>query len=297
MAAAEMLTQKLSNLPWNSYKPFFLNPVFRPTHRKNTILCFDIETTGLSPKHCKVTVVCAEDFTTGECHIFEFARYPERAQELVDSLVEVFDNAKSLCAFNGLRFDIPFMATALRLPDDKCAAWAMKTSDILEQSRNRFSKTFSLNVLCETNNIPIKISDGKEAIRMAERGEWDKLNEYCAKDVSILCDLYRKQHIKLPRANVAVNLADWARPGLYHERPAFLHYTRHCLEWSPAECAALRDILAARGDAFHVSDIMDRKVLRNGSELAVTLIHNEVSEAWDTYDCAMSSLEDEGEEF
>ena len=254
------------------------------------MLCFDIETTGLSPKHCSVTVVCAEDFTTGQRYTFEFARYPERVQDLLDEMVAVFDAAKSLCAFNGIRFDIPFIGTALRVPDDKCAQWALKTSDILEQSRQHFSKTFSLNLLCETNGIPVKISDGKEAIRMAERGDWERLNAYCAQDVSILCDLYRKRTLRLPRANVNVDLVEWARPRLYLERPEFLHYMRSCRGWTPDECVTLRDIFRERGDELQSNDLKDRRLVRADGRLSVRLEANEVSEAWGEYEMAMAEL-------
>jgi len=41
---------------------------------KREMLVFDIETTGLDPEHSVVTVVCTEDFETGERRAYEFAR-------------------------------------------------------------------------------------------------------------------------------------------------------------------------------------------------------------------------------
>jgi uncharacterized protein YprB with RNaseH-like and TPR domain len=38
------------------------------------MLAFDIETTGLDPTHSVVTVVCTEDFHTGERRAYEFGR-------------------------------------------------------------------------------------------------------------------------------------------------------------------------------------------------------------------------------
>ena len=219
------------------------------------MLCFDIETTGLDPKRCNVTVVCTEDFVSGVCATYEFARYPQRRQELVDEMVRCFEASESLCAFNGIRFDIPFMVKALGLAQEYQLKWIAKTSDILEQSRIRFKQTFGLNLLCETNQIPIKISDGKEAIRMAEAGRWDELNEYCARDVSILCDIYRKQFITHPRNRQTINLEEWSRSKLYDENPCFFHYCRDTLLWPTAMCANLKDRFRS---IAHIEDTLER---------------------------------------
>ena len=120
------------------------------------MLCFDIETTGLDATKCRVTVVCVEDFVTGDKQCFEFARYPERFDELRDSLGLVLDEARSLCGFNAVRFDIPFLVTALKYSNARRIEWSMKTSDILEHSRHIFKSTFSLNLLCQSNDIPVK---------------------------------------------------------------------------------------------------------------------------------------------
>ena len=54
------------------------------------MLAFDIETTGLQPEKCLVTVVCTQDYFTGERRVYEFARVreeiPEEYQDLVDDL-------------------------------------------------------------------------------------------------------------------------------------------------------------------------------------------------------------------
>jgi hypothetical protein len=38
------------------------------------MLAFDIETTGLDPSHSVVTVVCTQDYHTGERRPYEFGR-------------------------------------------------------------------------------------------------------------------------------------------------------------------------------------------------------------------------------
>lgn len=179
------------------------------------MLAFDIETTGLDREHCLVTVVCTEDFRTGERCAYEFGRVSvegdcgrERAR-LVAALVAAFDSAESLCAFNGVRFDIPFLHKALRLPEATVAGWLLKTTDILEACRLEVfgpRHTFSLNLLCEHNNVQIKTSSGCEAVRMATDGRWQQLREYCADDVRILCDLYRLRKLRNPRGFQTIDL-------------------------------------------------------------------------------------------
>jgi hypothetical protein len=244
-------------------------------------LVFDIETTGLSADKHKVTVVCTEDFVTGARRAFEFARYPENWATLRDELVAAFDAARSLSAFNGIRFDIPFLVKALHIEPARGAQWVTKTSDILEQSRLRFKTTFPLNLLCQANGIPMKISDGREAIRMAERGDWDTLNEYCAMDVSILCSLYRKRHIVHPRCQSAIDLAAWTRDGLFDEQPAFHAFAREVLGWDADRCAAASAALRHRRErpgGMDIRDLQDRRF--DPATQAFVFEHNELSKGW-----------------
>lgn len=190
------------------------------------MLAFDIETYGLDPKKHAVTVVCTEDFHTGEQRKYEFARYAKQAdmkKQLTADLVAAFDAAECLCAFNGVRFDLPFLQKALDIDPHTVAGWVLKTTDILEQSRLRYKTTFSLNLLCEHNGIPVKISSGLHAVKMAQDGEFDKLAEYCADDTAILCKIYRLQHITLPKLNQTQDLMLWAPKSVYDSQKTGVH--------------------------------------------------------------------------
>jgi len=127
----------------------------------------------------------------------------------------VFDSARSLCAFNGVRFDISFLQTSLGIPSGTTTQWVLKTTDILESYLLVHGHTFSLNLLCEANSISVKISSGLHAIHMAEAREWEPLRAYCADDVSILCKLYRLRRLTNPRTKAVMDLADWAHPRMY----------------------------------------------------------------------------------
>jgi hypothetical protein len=187
------------------------------------MLAFDIETTGLDRDRCQVTVVCTEDFRTGEKRAYEFGRALQGGEEaqlhaLKEQLVEAFDAAESLCAFNGVRFDLPFLYKALRLPEATVAGWMVKTTDILEACRLQVfgpRHTFGLNLLCQHNGVPMKSSSGCEAVRMAAQGRWQELLDYCADDVRILCDLYRRKVLRNPRGWQAIDLQRIAHDNLY----------------------------------------------------------------------------------
>jgi len=72
---------------------------------------------GLDPALKLVTVMCTEDFYTGEKIAYEFAwlraEDPGRIAATTAVMVAAFDGARSLCAFNGVRFDIPFLQASL----------------------------------------------------------------------------------------------------------------------------------------------------------------------------------------
>jgi hypothetical protein len=178
---------------------------------------FDIETTGLGDRDT-VTVVCTEHYESGVVGVFNFAKAAtddERAR-LRGALVQEFDRATTLCAYNGVRFDLPFLQRALALPVETVTQWVLKTSDILEQLRLRDNATCKLDYLCTLNGVPSKSSSGLEAIRMAAAGRWDELELYCSNDVRIMCELYRKRFLQHPtRKGARIDLAAYVPPGFY----------------------------------------------------------------------------------
>lgn len=188
------------------------------------MLAFDIETTGLKPDRHEITIVCTEDFATGKRTAYEFGRlkvagdnkgYENAKQQMLHDLTM----ATTLCAFNGLAFDIPFIHKFFSVDNAVVAEWKRKLSDIFVHCKNAYMHTFSLNLLCEKNNVPVKISSGLQAVEWAREHNWDSLLEYCTADVAILNNLYRKRYLLNPRNNAIMDLKFIAREPLYASDP------------------------------------------------------------------------------
>ena len=139
----------------------------------------------------------------------------EQRDLLLREMIELFDASTSLCAFNGIRFDIPFLMQAFDIPAQTATKWVLKTTDILECCRNLHKHTFKLDLLCEKNGMPMKSGTGLAAISMAHNAKFDQLRDYCADDVTILCNLYRQRYLTNPRTGVQMDLSHWCKRDVY----------------------------------------------------------------------------------
>lgn len=164
-------------------------------------LCFDIETTGLDATRDEVTMICTQDLATSEKKSYNFGILSVQelsASALVQQVIKDFDEADCLCAFNGIRFDLPFMQQALDIHEDVITRWVLKTVDPLEYLRLSGHRTSSLDKICIHNNIASKSSTGLRAVEMARDGLWEELEQYCQQDVSILCVLVQRRTFEHP---------------------------------------------------------------------------------------------------
>jgi hypothetical protein len=246
------------------------------------MLAFDIETTGLDPAHSVVTVVCTQDYHTGERRAYEFGRVracePHNEGLLREELIHAFDAADSLCAFNGVRFDIPFLHAALKLSPETTAAWLFKTTDILEAARLGLfgpAHTFGLNLLCQHNQVAVKSGSGLQAIKFAQEGRWDALLSYCADDVRILCDLYRRRVLNNPRFHGVIDLRAIAHARTYAPEAPQIRKQRtthedHAAQTEPCADEAVAHLLAE--NARQKAELCDlRQKLAVYHELCVCL--------------------------
>jgi DNA polymerase III alpha subunit (gram-positive type) len=173
------------------------------------VFCFDIETTGLDAARDEVTMICTQDVQTGARKSYNFdvlSHNDESSAALLCEVVQQFEQVDSLCAFNGIHFDLPFMQQALHIHEDIITAWVLKTIDPLEFLRLSGHRTSSLDKICTHNNIPSKSSTGKEAVEMARDGRWEELQMYYEQDVAILCSLLQQRTFQHPAQETEIDL-------------------------------------------------------------------------------------------
>jgi DNA polymerase III alpha subunit (gram-positive type) len=181
-------------------------------------LCFDIETTGLDAMRDDVTMICTEDLETGERKSYNFGKVTGEdasVRALVSQVIKDLDEADGLCAFNGVRFDLPFMQQALEINEDVITRWVLKTVDPLEYLRLSGHLTSSLDKICIHNDIMAKSSTGLHAVEMARNEQWDELEQYCQQDVSILSVLIKRRTFKHPAQDKLIDLKDCMPDAVY----------------------------------------------------------------------------------
>lgn len=172
-----------------------------------TMLAFDIETTGLDPegydaqgRRIRVTCVCVcNGLGVARTFIFKGKEAPtEEDLALRQEVIAHLNAAPRLCAFNGIRFDIPFLARSWGLPASQAGAWVRKTLDVFEASKLSLGRTFSLDRLLIANGLDTKSGSGRRAIELAEREAYEDLGAYCMQDTRMTYLVTSQYHLALP---------------------------------------------------------------------------------------------------
>jgi RNase_H superfamily len=156
------------------------------------VLAFDIETTGLREADT-VTCVCAYDPDRG-VHFRESTPSGARSERFLALL----DEAPLLCAFNGVRFDVPFLAKRWRIEAQRVGSWVKKLVDPYEACKLALQRTFSLDRLLHANGLDSKTGSGAEAVRMAREGRWRELEEYCMQDTILTHQILKLRCVVIP---------------------------------------------------------------------------------------------------
>jgi hypothetical protein len=181
------------------------------------MVAFDIETTGLDPGSCRITAACLygamdgprpgqriiRDASTPGTHVMRTFVFKTDITETEDYLArEEFmahlDSARSLCAFNGIRFDIPFIQQAWDVPAARVQGWITKTFDVYEACKLGINATFSLDRLLAANSLESKTGSGLHAIHLAKTGQWGALGDYCMQDTRMTYLVSSQNAIALP---------------------------------------------------------------------------------------------------
>lgn len=170
------------------------------------MLAFDIETQGLDSRIHQIIVASVYDPDRNVKRTFHFMKDSAQFESEKNAFVQALDGADSLCSFNGIRFDIPFIASRFGIPPQQHAAWVLKTFDYFEVCKLCFASSCSLNKLLLANGYQPKISHGLQAIEWANQGRWEDVEEYCMSDAMLTHSICTSEKaIMLP-------LTGWSHP-------------------------------------------------------------------------------------
>ena len=223
----QMSTDSASEQMLTDSEQMLTDPPVIFSHAK-PMVAFDIETTGLDGALCQVTAACLYGFHMPTQNQNQTVTQPiqviktfvfkgeDQAEDLRkrEEFMAALDTYDRLCTFNGIRFDIPFIQEAWRVPPARAEAWVRKTFDVFEACKLAFSRTFGLDRLLEVNGLEGKTGSGKKAIQMALDKQWDALGDYCMQDT-------RMTHIvsSLPSIELPLNMPWGQKIFLNHDCP------------------------------------------------------------------------------
>jgi hypothetical protein len=160
------------------------------------MLAFDLETTGKDIALDQITCAGVYDPDAGIKRFFIFALGDDP-----EEFMRLLDQADRLCAFNGVRFDIPLIERCFGPSAARVSAWRLKLHDVFEACKLALDITFSLQSLLELNGIPGKTGSGLDAIQLALDKDWPSLGEYCLNDTQKTHAVSSLEHILLPKTH------------------------------------------------------------------------------------------------
>lgn len=105
----------------------------------------------------------------------------------LDSMLELLSGAKAVVGYNLIGFDylvVKKYAVGTTLLD-----LASKTLDVFSRVRDATGVWYKLDRLLQLNGMETKSANGLEAIAMYERGEYERLQNYCMADVRLTARL------------------------------------------------------------------------------------------------------------
>lgn len=163
----------------------------------------------------------------------------------LESFFTALDEADSLCGFNCIRFDIPFLHRRFRVDNDRVARWVAKCTDVFLVIAEVLDVWCGLSRLLRLNGMESKSGNGQAALEMASLGRWDDLASYCARDArlthQITCmALHSKTGIFAPAyANTSMAYLHWnSDEGKWeqvkHSTDPHHHHHRRSVQHQPA---------------------------------------------------------------
>jgi uncharacterized protein YprB with RNaseH-like and TPR domain len=171
------------------------------------MLAFDIETEGLKSSEHRIIVASVYDPDSGMQRTFNFMADPAKFQSERDEFIRTLDEAPALCSFNGVRFDIPFIAARFNISAEQQGQWVLKTLDLFEVCKLCFGSSCSLKNLLAANGLEQKSSHGLQAIEWAKQGNWKDVEEYCMRDAMLTHQVSSRL-----QGTIMIPLTGWSHP-------------------------------------------------------------------------------------
>lgn len=145
---------------------------------------FDIETANAFPtlsrgdqSRMEISVVAVHDSETGELSSYTKEEFPQ--------LWPIIERAEMLIGFNSDSFDIPILNRYY--PGDLTK---IPSLDLLSEVYNVLGRRIRLQSLAQATLGIGKSGNGLEAIEWWQKGEYEKVRQYCMDDVKITRALY-----------------------------------------------------------------------------------------------------------
>lgn len=155
----------------------------------------------LDSKLCLDPEQCDEAMTRGAAMHWWRDVAPKGAGPF-DGLLNLFDDAELIVAYNGLDFDFPLLRkhyTRKNGGEARYMAHRLKCLDPFALIRAATGHWPKLGALLEANNLSPKTANGVEAIAMWEEGRRSELLDYCTQDVAAMAWMCLLSQLRMPQ--------------------------------------------------------------------------------------------------
>ena len=172
---------------------------------------FDVETTELIERdvplqRMEVSVACAvrvpeegERVEEGRTFWHERALTTGSVQgEKMEKLLDMFDDAKLICAYNGREFDMQVLRPFYGSDEARWEAHCRKLMDPFTEASRQAGRRVKLSTLLQLNGVQGKLGAGADAPGLWRAGRLEQLQRYCMRDVVALAELVVKPWVRVP---------------------------------------------------------------------------------------------------
>jgi hypothetical protein len=180
----------------------------------SNLVVFDIESDSLFSDYSSIeqayqfmqpTCVCANvylhaDVVThgGDAPAKEYVFWRDSSDDPFSQLLQLFDDASSVVAYNGLGFDFNVMRKFYRGDMNRYFFHRSKCVDACTNLHAVVGQRFKLDSLLRANGLTTKSASGLDAVRWWREGKRTLIETYCSADTSCLFRLSCVKDLRLP---------------------------------------------------------------------------------------------------